>query len=170
MKLTAQAHYDADVARVVRMFADESFVEAKVRASGALSQHVDVVGSPDGAFTVTTRRQMPTTDIPAQFRSLVGSSLEVRQVEAWEAPEATHGDGARRGTVVVEITGAPVRLSGTLRLEPEGDGAVLDVTGDLRSSIPLFGAAVEETTAGAVRAAFSAEEQVGNAWLARQGT
>lgn len=162
MHLSVEARYAADPASVARMLADEAFVEAKVRASGALGQQVDVVGDASGEFTVTTRRQMPTTDIPAQFRSLVGASLEVRQVEAWEPAE---GD-LRRGTVVVEITGAPVRLSGRMRLEPDGAGTLHRVEGELRATVPLFGAAVEEATAGALRAAFAAEERTGTAWLA----
>lgn len=163
MHLTAQARYDAAVPDVAQMFADEVFVAAKVRASGALSHQVDVVGRSEDAFTVTTRRQMPTTDIPAQFRSFLGATLEVRQVEAWEAPDTS--SQARTGTVVVEITGAPVRMSGTLLLEPDGEGALLTVAGELKASVPLFAQAVEEATAGAVRAAFAAEEQVGREYL-----
>jgi hypothetical protein len=162
--LSAQARYDADLERVGQMLADEGFVDAKVRASGALSQQVDVVGSPDEGFTVTTRRHMPTAGIPAQFRSLVGASLEVRQVEAWEP---AHADG-RRGTVVVEITGAPVRMTGTLRLTAEDDGTTTQrFEGELKASVPLFGSAVEDATAGALRSAISAEERVAKAWLAR---
>lgn len=167
MHLTAQARYDADVPTVVAMLADQQFVEAKVRASGALSQSVDVVGSVHEAFTVTTRRQMPSTDIPAQFRSLVGATVEVRQVEAWEAPGDDPRAG-RRGTVVVEVTGAPVRLSGRLRLVPGSDGGTTQhVDGELKASVPLFASAVEEATAGAVRAAFEAEERTAATWLAR---
>lgn len=164
MHLTAHARYDADLDRVVRMLADEGFVETKVRASGAVSQQVDVVGTADEAFTVTTRRQMPTDQIPAQFRSLVGATLEVRQVEAWEAPTP----GERRGTVVVEIVGVPVRMTGTLRLEPTAEGGTVQhVDADLKASIPLFAAAVEQETARALEAAIAAEERSGQAWLAR---
>ena len=164
MHLSVQAHYDADVDRVAAMLADPEFVEAKVRASGALSQQVDVVGGAGADFTVTSRRHMPTTGIPAQFRSVVGASLEVRQVEAWEGPEP----GARRGTVVVEITGAPVRMTGIMRLVPEADGTTTQhFEGELKASVPLFSAAVEEATAGAVRAAIEAEERTGTAWLGR---
>lgn len=164
MHLSVEAHYTADPTSVGQLFADPAFVTAKVQASGAMSQQVDVVGDADEDFTVTTRRQMPTTQIPPQFRSFVGANLEVRQVEAWEAAE---GD-VRRGTVVVEITGAPVRLSGRMRLEPGPDGgAVHRVEGELKASVPLFAAAVEEATAGAVRAAFTAEEKTAREWLAR---
>lgn len=169
MHLSATAHYPADIERVVAMFADEAFVAAKVRASGAVSQQVDVVGLGSGTFTVTTRRHMPTTAIPAQFRALVGATLEVRQVEAWEPP-ADDGSGTpvRTGTVVVEITGAPVRMTGTMRLEPAPDGAGTThvFSGDVKASVPLFAAAVEEAAAEAVRAAIAAEERTAQAWLA----
>lgn len=180
MHLRATLQYDADAGRVAAMLADPAFVEEKLRASGALSHHADVVGDASREFTVTTRRQMPTDAIPAQFRSFVGSTLEVRHVEAWGAPAA--GDrpgeqpGERRGTVVIEIVGAPVRYTGRLHLLPggaeepssagAGAGSQVVVDGDLRSSIALFASAVEEAAAGAVRAAIEAEERAGRAWLA----
>ncbi|NTW38835.1 MAG: DUF2505 domain-containing protein [Cellulomonadaceae bacterium] len=144
------------------MLADERFVAAKVRASGALSQTVDVVGTADEAFTVTTRRHVPTTGVPPQFRSLVGASLEVRQVEAWEPP----GPDDRRGTVVVEVTGAPVRMTGTMRMHGDPGGTTVHFEGELKASVPLFGSVVEEATADAVRAAVAAEERTGVEWLA----
>ncbi|HWS58840.1 MAG TPA: DUF2505 domain-containing protein [Actinotalea sp.] len=162
MHITAQARFDADPARVSAMLADEAFVAAKVRASGALSQTVSVVGRADEAFTVTTRRQMPTAEVPAQFRSLVGQSLEVRQVEAWEAPSGN----TRAGTVVVEVTGAPVRMTGTMHLEGTPQGTVVRFDGALKASVPLFGSVVEEATARALRTAIAAEERAGAEWLA----
>ncbi len=165
MHLSAQASFDASPDRVAAMFADLQFVETKVRATGAVSQQADVVGSPAGPFTVTTRRQMPATDVPAQFRALVGSTLEVREVQAWQA--ATEGPDARHGTVVVEVTGAPVRLTGTLRLS-SADGAVttLNLEGDLKASIPFFASAVERAIADAMEGAVRAEERAAADWLA----
>lgn len=164
MHLTAQVRHQADVDRVAALLADERFVAEKVAATGALQQQVDVVGTSDDAFTVTTRRQMPTTAVPAQFRSLIGSTLEVRQVEAWEPPAV----GERRGTVVVEITGAPVRLTGTMRLTQQPDGTtVQEYDGHLKASVPLFASAVEQATAGAIREAIAVEERTAAAWLQR---
>ncbi len=164
MHLRATLTYDADVARVGRMLADTEFVEDKLRASGALTHHANVVGDPDRGFTVTTRREMPTDSIPAQFRGFVGSSLEVRHVEAWE-PLA---DGERKGSAVLEIVGAPVRFTGRLQLVPDdAGGSVVEVDGELKASLPLFAAALEEAAAGAVRAALEAEQSAGAAWLAR---
>lgn len=164
MHLTEEVRYEADITRVGAMLSDKDFVAAKVRSSGARVQHVEVVRTAADAFTVTTRRSMPTTGIPPQLRSLAGSSIEVRQVEAWQ----TQAGDERHGTVVVEITGAPVRMTGTLRLVAEPDGSTTQhLNGDLRASIPLFASAVEEATARAVAEAVRAEERAAAQWLAK---
>lgn len=167
MHLRATLHYDADADRVAAMLADPAFVEEKVRSSGALTQHVDVVGDVTRDFTVTTRRSMPTDGIPPQFRGFVGSTLEIRHAEAWEAPSPDDAPGERRGTIAVEIVGAPVRYTGRLHLAPVENGTDVVVDGELKSTIALFASAVEQAAAGAVRAAIEAEQEAGRAWLAR---
>ena len=79
---------------------------------------VDVAGDPAEGFTVSLRRTLPTDVIPLHLRPMVGDRLEVRQTEAWEPLQA----GRLAGTVVVEFTGAPVRLTGRLLLAPGSDG------------------------------------------------
>ncbi len=165
MHFSATTQFDAGPDRVTEMLADRAFVEAVADATGATSHQVDVAADPDGSFTATTRRQMPTTDIPAQFRSVVGSTLEVLQVDAWEAPD----EEGRRGTVVVEITGAPVRVTGTLRLTSAGGVTTRRADAEIKASIPLFGAAVESAVADALREAVAAEERIAKDWLRGQG-
>jgi hypothetical protein len=132
-----------------QLLADADFVREAVRAAGASDEQVDVTGSPAGQFTVTSRRSLPADQIPAHLRGFVGSRIDVRQVEAWEAAAE---DGSRVGTVVVEIAGAPVRLTGRATLVPAGVRASrLTYDGELKAAIPLFGSAVEEATAGAIR-------------------
>ena len=151
-----------------RLLADPAYVHAKVRASGAVEQQVDVTGSAEDAFTVTTRRSLPTDQIPAHLRGFVGDRIDVRQVEAWEAPAA---DGSRSGTVVVEIAGAPVRVTGRTSLVGVGPRATrVTYDGDVRAAVPLFAAAVEEAAGSAVRAALVTEETVAARWLADTAT
>lgn len=172
MHLQVTVSVPTDTRSAGAMLADPVYVRAKVRASGADDIHVDVAPGEGGAFTVTTRRSLPTDQIPPNVRSFVGSRLEVRQVEAWE-PEAA--DGSRSGTVAVEIAGAPVRLTGTVQLAADGaagadgsDGVGSRITydGDLKAHVPLFGSAVEQAAAKAVRAALEAEEGVAREWVA----
>jgi hypothetical protein len=144
------------------MLADPAYVGAKVRASGAEELVVDVAPGEDGAFTVTTRRSLPTDQIPPNVRSFVGSRLEVRQVEAWEPAGP---DGGRTGTVAVEIAGAPVRLTGTVTLTGDDAGSRITYDGELKAHVPLFGSAVEQAAGKAVRSALEAEEAVARSWV-----
>ncbi|WP_309135746.1 DUF2505 domain-containing protein [Cellulomonas sp.] len=164
MRLRVTHELPGDAVAVARMLADPAYVDAKVRASGAEERQVDVTGTVDDAFTVTTRRSLPTAQIPAHLAGVVGTGIEVRQVEAWEAPGR---DGARTGTVVVEIVGAPVRVTGRTALTTSADGtSTLTYDGDVRAALPLFAAPVEEAAAQAVRTALDAEAAVARAWLA----
>ncbi|WP_129338708.1 DUF2505 domain-containing protein [Cellulomonas endophytica] len=164
MHLEVTLDLPTGAADAARMLADPGYVAAKVAASGATEQHVDITGGPAGAFTVTTRRLLPTDGIPPQVRGFVGGALDVRQVEAWEPARA---DGARTGTVALEIAGAPVRLTGEVHLEPAGTGrSRVRYAGELKASVPLFAAAVEGAAAGAVRSALATEEAVAARWLA----
>ena len=60
MRLSVTLDLPTDARAAARLLADPEYVHLKVRASGALEQHVDVTGDADDAFTVTTRRALPT--------------------------------------------------------------------------------------------------------------
>ncbi|GAA1861446.1 DUF2505 domain-containing protein [Myceligenerans crystallogenes] len=172
MHLTVDLTYPAGLDDVSAMLADERFVrwrtEQTVRAGapdGGTVEQADVTGSVEGGFTVVVRRTLPTDQIPAQVRSFVGNTLEVRQAEAWESQ-----DGGRRvGTLSVEILGAPVRITGTVRLEQLPDGGTRQTyDGDVRATVPLFGTVVEDAAARAVRTTLEAEAAAGRTWLAQR--
>lgn len=157
MRFDATIDYPAEIGRIARMLADDRFVRAKIDATGALDSSFEVIRDGD-AFTVTTRRRLPTDQVPARFRSLVGQSLDVRVVEAWEAAGA---DGARAGTLSIDIAGVPVRVTGRMLLTPSPQGTVQSLSGDITASVPLFGGPIEKAAAGAVDQVTAVERRVG---------
>jgi carbon monoxide dehydrogenase subunit G len=163
VRVEEQIRYSATPDRVAAMLADPEFAKRKCAATGALSYDADVVGDASGAFTVTTRRTLPTLDVPDFARKFTGETVDVRQVEAWEAAAA---DGSRAGSVVVELIGTPVRMTGTLRLERDGEGTRELIDGDLKAGIPLLGGKLEQAAAPAFVAAIRKEQEVGTGWLA----
>lgn len=163
MQVSAQITYPATADAVFSLLTDREFLADVCRATGALSQTVDVEKTGSGV-TVTTRRDLPTDDIPDFVKRFVGPVLTVVRVDRWEAPGP---DGSRHGTLNLEIAGAPVRLTGTLGLRPDGAGAVQDVDCDLKASVPLVGGKVEKAAEPAIRAGLRAEERVARDWLAR---
>lgn len=163
MQVTAQIPYASSCDRVFAMLTDEAFVQQVCEATGALRQEVTIAPDAGGA-TVTTRRELATDEIPDFIRRFVGQTLTVLRVDRWGAAAA---DGSREGSLSVEIVGAPVRMTGTLRLSPKHAGTIEDVDGDLRASVPLIGSKVERAAEPAIRSALGKEEQLGRAWLAR---
>lgn len=165
MHLTVELTFPASLDDVSAMLADEDFVRWRAqRMAGADAvEQADVTGSVESGFAVVVRRTFSTDQIPAQARPLVGDELEIRQAEAWEAESG----GRRVGSVAMEILGAPVRVVGTMSLQPLPDGGTrLAYSGDVRASVPLFATVIEEAAADAVRSTLEAEAEAGRAWLA----
>jgi hypothetical protein len=166
VRLKAELRYDADPGTVFAMLTDPAFQERKLAATGALEHEVTVTPASDGGAIVTSRRTMPTDDVPDLVRNLVGRTLTVRQVEEWGPPEA---DGGRDGEVIVEVSGAPLRLTGDLRLAPDGAGRSLEtVAGELKARVPIIGGRIERSAEPAILGAIEVEEREGRAWLAER--
>lgn len=161
MHFSATIDYPADPAAVAAMLADDAFVERRAAATGATSHSHEIVRDGE-TFTVTTRLQMPTTMVPASFRSLVGATLDVRMVEAWGAPAA---DGSRSSTLSLDIQGVPVRVTGAQHLRPTAGGTEETYDGEVTASVPLFGKPIEKAATDAVGTVVDAEKEIGTAYL-----
>lgn len=165
MHTSITLHLPLPTDAAVRLVNDPEFIRHKATQTGSGAPSVDVTVGADGSFTSAVRRVIPTDQIPAQARSFVGSELEIRQTEAWAEP--TEGaDGRRFGTVAVEITGAPVRMTGSITLVPAEGGSTMTYEGDIKSPVPLFGASIEKAAAEAIRQALTAEAATASAWVA----
>lgn len=161
----ARITYAAPVARVAQMLADPAYVEQKVAASKPVSSAVDVQGAAEGAFTVTTQRALATDDLPPAVQSLIGRTIEIRLVERWGAPQS---DGARAGTVELDVVGKPASARGNVTLRPDGpEQTVLTYEGAVEARVPLVGRKIEEQAVAQVQTVLDLEQAVGSAWLAR---
>ncbi|HSU74452.1 MAG TPA: DUF2505 domain-containing protein [Terrabacter sp.] len=162
MKISETMTYAAPPETVYAMVTDPAFQERKCVEAGARKHEVAVTPAGDGA-RVVTRRELPADGLPDFAKSIVGPTLSVTETYEWGAAAA---DGARSGTLVVEVAGAPVAMRSTTKLAPTSGGTSITVEGDLKASIPLFGAKVEKAAAPAVVDAIRAERKTGTAWIA----
>ena len=163
MRITSDQFLPATPQRAAQMLCDPAFIEFRSANTEARVEDSVVTGSPAGEFTLTTRRSVTADVIPAQMRAFVGERLEIRQVEAWAKPAA---DGTRTGTVVLEITGTPVRLTGTLALSAADGGSCVRYNGDLKAAVPLFAAAIEKAAATSIHSILDQETAAAREWLA----
>jgi len=164
VRLTAEIHYDAEPGDIFAMLTDKAFQDRKLGQTGALSWEVEISAAGGGAV-ITSRRALPTDQVPDAFRALVGAQINITQTETWGPAQP---DGARTGTLVVELSGAPIRMNATLSLSASGAGTVELVDGELKARVPLIGGKIERSAEPAVRAAINAEERIGKAWLAER--
>jgi hypothetical protein len=166
VRVTTDIQYAAAPEAVFAMLTDKAFQDRKLSQTGALSWDVEIRTDGGGAV-VTSRRALPTDQVPDAFRALVGPQITIAQTETW-GPAGP--DGSRTGTLVVEVGGAPIKLNATLSLSPSGPGggSVERVDGELKARVPLLGGKIERSAEPAVRAAIDAEERIGRAWLAER--
>ncbi|MCE0534836.1 DUF2505 domain-containing protein [Kineosporia rhizophila] len=163
MRVSADMHYRADPARVFAMLTNQEFQERKVGRISKGAWDVRVQREGDTAVIVS-HRTLPPEVVPDAFRAMISTTITITQTEKW-GPAAP--DGSRSGSIDVELSGVPVRLTGALSLAPAPDGGCREqVTGELKAKIPLFGGKVEKAAEPAVRAAIDAEGRIGEQWLA----
>lgn len=159
MRYEHRSAFDASAAEVHDMLTDAAFRERVCADIGALEHHVTVV--PDGeGHIVTIDHTQAVRHIPSFARRLVSDTIQVVQVERWNSETTADFE--------VSIPGKPGQLRGVITLEPVGEGTVEQITGDLKVSVPLIGGKLESLIAGQLKAAMSAEREVGQAWLAER--
>lgn len=130
----------ADVETVYALMCSTNYQQRKADAVGAQSCRVDINHEGDRCI-VTVTRSTPNGDVPELIKSMVSATLQVTEVEKWEARSE---DNSRSGSFDIDITGAPVSLHGQVTLAPCPEGSELTFSGDLKTSIPLFKNAIEK--------------------------
>jgi len=164
MRLTAEIRYPGSTPDAVfAMLTDRAFQERKCAATGSLAYEVEIRPAAHGGALISTHRTLPADAVPEFVRRFVGGTVRVAEHSDWAAID---GDGVRSGTVVVEIVGAPVQLTGSLWLGLDGGGTLHEVSGELKASVPLIGGKIEKAAEPAIRGAIRVEERTGRAWLA----
>lgn len=162
MRLSVEQSLPLTPGELMDLLADEDFVVFRSTVPSSSVEGIVVDPGADGMLTITLRRTMATSQIPAQVRAFVGSHLEVRHVEAWEPPSPDRWFG----TVAVEITGTPVRMSGTVEATPAPGGCTVTYEGQVIASLPVFGAVIEEAAGATLRDVLRAEERRVHEWVA----
>lgn len=152
-----------------RMLADPRYVEEKVAGE---RRDRSTSGGRDG----DRRRGVHGRDAPcAAVRPDPGAGARVRREPDRRAAGRGVGRAAGRrrkcaGTVVVEIAGALVRLTGRCALQPVGPSATrLRYDGDLQAQILLLGSAVEEAAARAICGALWSSRSPTGGWQITDG-
>lgn len=167
MDLSLATSYDASPEEVFAMITDVTFQEQVFERLRVPSYDVVVGGADDlGAgddLAVRFHWQTKPSDVPVVARRFVGHTLELAQNKVWHRADV---DGAREADVDGEVTGVPVKVTGTTRIVPAGRGTTQAFDLRVTASVPMVGRGLEQVVADAVRVRLEKKFEVAWSWLA----
>jgi Protein of unknown function (DUF2505) len=158
--LTWTQQYPADSARVRAMLTDPDFVSQRAQRTGASASISQVTVAADGVETVVSERTLPA-DVPAFAKKFMGETLVVTETQTWPVLDASGN-----GTVSIRVEfSAPIVFTGSMVVTNQTDTTMLDISGQFKASVPLFGGKVEEIAKAQTERYLAKEQQLGQAWL-----
>jgi hypothetical protein len=138
------------------LLTDQDYVEEVATATGGHDVSVTITPNDDGGATVVSARSLPA-NLPSYAKAFVGETLDLTETRVY-GPAAA--DGSRDGTFAVDFGSTPIAITGTLRLQPEGDLSGLAIEIDIAASVPFVGGKVESVASGWIEKFVAKEEKV----------
>lgn len=162
MDLKDSHDYDVPAEAVIDMFADQDAVRARYEGMGHRDVEILGVDRSDDRLEVRTRRVVDV-DLPGFARKVLQPTNTMSQTDTWERRD----DGSWDGRFEVDVAGAPVELSGKMRLVPDGDGCRHEVTITMNVKVPLVGGKIADWVGkNDAKETLAKEFAAGDAWLA----
>ena len=166
MEVKGAHRYLAPLDDVIVMLRDREATRQKYEGQG--HRDVDIVECSGDATTlriVSTR--VVDVDLPGFAKKVLKPTNTMTQRDEWHRlPDGTGWDG----TFDVEVKGAPIHLSGTMRLSSAPDGTNHEVVLQVAVKVPLIGGRIADWAAkNDVRRTLDAEFEFGDKWLAERG-
>ena len=164
MKFSATMSLNGTPQQVAAMYADPEYHLQRSNLVGIKETETEVTGELTGSFTVRSTRSVDASLLPAPAAQFLGSHLRIVEVQEWHEPEA---DGSRRAIMSYEVGGAPVKIRSDVTLKPQGETTLVEVAGEFKVAIPLFGGKIEKAAAEHSQKLFSREETCANSYLTK---
>lgn len=159
-QFTGAMRFDAAPDVVFAAQADPEYVLWKHEHMASFDVSASVEHNASGTV-VTSSRKLPAV-VPAAAKPFVGDAITVNEVHTWAHPDV---DGSRAGIVQASFPGAPMSVTGTLTLRPDGLGSILVVDITSKASVPLVGGKLEEVAGEQFMRALRKEEQIAPRWF-----
>ncbi len=165
MRVRHESVVPLSAAQTFEMNLDPRYQQAKCAAGGAAGAEVTVTRSGSTAVVVTRRSLLPH-GFPALIRKFIPSGLTTTETIRWGGPDAR---GGRVGELEVDMRPAPVSMTGTITLAPDGPSSarvVLDA--EFRAHVPMIGRSLEHLARPIIESTIRAEEDTGAQWAAER--
>ena len=156
-------NFPVDPASAYAMLTNHDYAVVRAEKTYGSDITVEVAGDP---AVVVSKRTLPVPDeLPSFAKGLVGDGIKIEETHTWSQPAP---DGSRTAQLSVVFPTMPVKVEGTMTLQPTSDGCVLTIDATAASSMPMVGSVVEQGVKATVVKSARKEEEVGREWLATQ--
>jgi hypothetical protein len=157
--------FEAPIDQVWAMFRDPaSHVDKFERLGHRNIEIVEQEVSEDHLRLVIARDV--TVDLPGFAKKVLSPTNHLVSTDEW----ADQGDGTYGGGFEAVTRGAPIRITGTTHISPEGaDRTVYDLTTEVAVKVPVFGKKLTSWAEGDVEEQMRRQFAAGDAWLAEHG-
>ena len=142
MKIQREHEYAHGTDDVFALFTDKGEIETKQEALGARNIRVEECEVGDDGAVVRFVRELPA-EVPGVLKKFLKPWNTVEQTETWRRL----GGDQYEADITINVANVPVKVSGTLELEPVGDSCVNHVRLSVTSGIPLVGKTLAEFVA-----------------------
>jgi hypothetical protein len=154
--------YDAPIEAVLAMLRDPAATVAKYEGMGHRDVEILSCDGDDTKLRIESSRVVDV-DLPGFARKVLKPTNTMHQVDEW----TVSGDGGWDGTFDVEVRGAPIHLSGTMRLSPGAGTCTEDITVGVSVKVPLIGGKIADWAAkNDVQRSLDGEFAFNERWLA----
>lgn len=139
MEVKGSHVYPVPVDAVIAMLQDKSTTVAKYEGMGHRDVQILEFASDEGMLRIVSSRVVDV-DLPGFAKRVLKPTNTMVQTDEWRRAE----DGSWSGTFSVEVKGSPVRISGTMDLEPTAGGSRHDVVLDFQVKVPIVGGKIAD--------------------------
>jgi hypothetical protein len=155
-RLALQHRYPEPPARIYAVIIDPHYLRDKLRAVGGPDAKLLSREQDERGVTIVLQHGVPAGMLPAFLRSALPRSLIIRRTEIW-----TSGGGS----VYAQMDGAPGSITGTMRLNPDHEGCVLEAELVAEIGLPLLGVKLEKLVTDGIASLLAAEHRFTLQWL-----
>jgi uncharacterized protein YndB with AHSA1/START domain len=154
--------FDAPIEQVWAMFRDPDSHVEKFRRLGHRNIEVQEHAASEDHVRLVIARDV-TVDLPGFARKVLSPTNHVVSTDEWSA----NGDGTYGGDFEAVTKGAPVRITGTTLISPEGDDRTrYDLTTQVTIKVPMIGRKLTAWAEDDVERQMEEQFAAGDAWLA----
>lgn len=160
-RIEHSARYSKPVAIVHGAFTQERYWRERLAEIGGPRATLEDVQAGEGTIDLHMTQAIHAEHLPSVVTTFRPGDLVIHRHESWGP---LLGEEAS-GRFTASVDGVPAKLHGTLTLQPDADGSMVHLNGEVGVHIPFFGGKIEAVIVDQVVELLEAEQRFTAGWI-----